>query len=234
MTFSAPPHGPMSPWSPVLFAGIAARPLPQFVLQPLLDAAVRQIHRRHPDVFARLSGLDTAVFVIDPVDLPWVVVLQADTQRPRMRLAESAADIPHTAAMRGAAAAFLALLEGTRDGDALFFSRELVIDGDTEAVVALRNALDDAEIDVAGDLLSAFGPLAGPLRRIVDRMQRNLAQVSATLTLIHDALVGPTRRAVAHQQQDLAALHGRLDALEAAAGRAHRARGDAGTARGTS
>jgi predicted lipid carrier protein YhbT len=37
------------------------------------------------------------------------------------------------------------LLEGKLDGDALFFSRDLVVDGDTEAVVMLRNIIDGAE-----------------------------------------------------------------------------------------
>jgi len=38
------------------------------------------------------------------------------------------------------------LLEGRADGDALFFSRTLTVEGDMEAVVALRNAIDGSEI----------------------------------------------------------------------------------------
>ncbi len=43
----------------------------------------------------------------------------------------------------------IGLLDGTYDGDALFFTRDLVIEGDTAAVLALRNAIEDANLDPA-------------------------------------------------------------------------------------
>ena len=43
------------------------------------------------------------------------------------------------------------------DGDALFFSRDLMIEGDTEAVVCLRNALDDMDSNVIDEAAKAFG-----------------------------------------------------------------------------
>ena len=61
----------------------------------------------------------------------------------------------------GPFAALLGMLHGTMDGDALFFSRDIIIEGDTEAVLALRNALDDAEIDILGEITASLGPL-GP------------------------------------------------------------------------
>src|SRR5690606_37921138 len=56
----------------------------------------------------------------------------------------------------------LQLLEGRIDGDALLFSRDLAVEGDMEVVVALRNALDGAGIDLVADLASLFGPFAAP------------------------------------------------------------------------
>jgi predicted lipid carrier protein YhbT len=50
------------------------------------------------------------------------------------------------------------LLEGKTDGDALFFSRELDISGDMEKVVAFRNAIENAQIDVYEDVVSFFEP----------------------------------------------------------------------------
>lgn len=68
--------------------------------------------------------------------------------------------------IRGRLAAFLAMLHGADDGDALFFSGDLAIAGDTSAVLALRNALDDAELDLTGELAALFSPpLDGWLRR---------------------------------------------------------------------
>ena len=49
------------------------------------------------------------------------------------------------------------MVDGRLDGDALFFSRDLQVSGDTEAVVSLRNALDDLEGSVADDVAAVFG-----------------------------------------------------------------------------
>ena len=62
----------------------------------------------------------------------------------------------------------LALLEGRIDGDAVFFSRSLSVTGDMEAMLALRNALDDCSFDLPRDLAAMAGPLALPFRRIAE------------------------------------------------------------------
>ena len=54
------------------------------------------------------------------------------------------------------------MIDGSLDGDALFFSRDLRVSGDTEAVVALRNALDDLQGSALDSVLEAFGPLSKP------------------------------------------------------------------------
>ena len=51
------------------------------------------------------------------------------------------------------------VLEGRLDGDALFFSRDLAIEGDTAAVVALRNAIDNEELDLVSEAMALLGPL---------------------------------------------------------------------------
>ena len=48
----------------------------------------------------------------------------------------------------------------------MFFSRDLLVEGDIEAVLALRNALDDAEIDLLSEAAAVFGPFAGTFERI--------------------------------------------------------------------
>ena len=49
------------------------------------------------------------------------------------------------------------MVDGQLDGDALFFTRKLVVEGDTEAVVCLRNAIDDVEGSIAEDTANLFG-----------------------------------------------------------------------------
>ena len=51
----------------------------------------------------------------------------------------------------------LRLIDGRMDGDAIFFSRALQIEGDTEAIVSLRNALDNIEGSLAESVAGFFG-----------------------------------------------------------------------------
>lgn len=79
---------------------------------------------------------------------------------------------PYDVAIRGRLSAFFQMMDSAQDGDALFFAGELEITGDTGAAVALRNALDDADLDLADELASF---LAAP-RAVADRMKRLVAR----------------------------------------------------------
>ena len=65
----------------------------------------------------------------------------------------------------------LDMIDGAQDGDALFFSRNLKVTGDTEAVVALRNALDDFEGSALDSVVGSFGPLAKPAALMVSGLR---------------------------------------------------------------
>ncbi|MBW7837735.1 MAG: SCP2 sterol-binding domain-containing protein [Sphingomonadales bacterium] len=132
------------------------------ILNPLLALVMTTMRRRHGAVFDRLSGLGGKRVRIEPTSLPFafLLTLAPTSAGARLRLADprDMAD----AVIRGPLAVLLDLLEGRLDGDALFFSRLLTIEGDTEVILALRNAVDGEDIDLAADLASPFGPLAGP------------------------------------------------------------------------
>ena len=55
-----------------------APPAPLFLLQPVLRRIVRRIAVDNPDMFGRLGPHYRATFVIDPVNLPFVMVLRPD------------------------------------------------------------------------------------------------------------------------------------------------------------
>lgn len=138
------------------------QPLPLLPLQLALAAVLNRVHRRNPAMFERLGEHARARFGIRPIDLPFAFVVEA--RPPRLSVVR---DLPCAidARISASAANLLALLEGRVDGDALMFSRELVVEGDVEAVLALRNAIDDAQLDLAAELSSLFGPLGSPVRR---------------------------------------------------------------------
>lgn len=178
------------PLSPVLLAGIAVSPLPPVLLQPFLDAAMAITCRCHPNLFDRLAGLAGNTFLIDPVDLPFDFLLRPAPPSLVAVVQDPRRETP-TASIHGPLLTLIQLLEGKLDGDALFFSRELIIEGDMEAVVTLRNAVDSAGIDVLDDLLSVLGPLAWPAGRIVGGAVAILARMDRDLGILRQAVLAP-------------------------------------------
>ena len=96
------------------------------------------------------------------VSLPFVLVLTPRAELPQLTLHRRHAQPPFDACIAGTLANLLEMIDGSIDGDALFFSRALRVTGDTEAVVALRNALDDFEGSALESVISSFGPLSRP------------------------------------------------------------------------
>ena len=210
------------PLSPVLIGALPLRLLPLAPLQLALNALMGVVERRHPGVFERLSGIEDPTFLIDPVDLPILFELSADADAPRLTAIERGnADASHApTTIRGPLLALLALLEGRTDGDALFFSRELVIEGDTEAVVALRNAVDDAEVDLIEDVLASIGPLAPPARQALDILGRVFARAAADLRTVQNAVLEPAQKRLESQQRGQQELERRLKEMQGRPGRA--------------
>jgi len=152
---------------------------------PALDRVVRRLAERHPRAFETLGRLRDARVLIDPVDQPAAIELLVGSEiRARIVEREGAeAD----ARVRGPLASLMDLMEGRIDGDALFFRRELKIDGDTELVVAVRNAFDGDDMDLARDLAS----LLGPLERAVDPTRRGLSRLVDVFEDARAALLEP-------------------------------------------
>jgi predicted lipid carrier protein YhbT len=215
MSPSAPHQGTVAaPLSPVLIGGMLARPLPGFVLNPLLRLALDTVVARHPAMFDRLEGLDCPLMLIDPTDLPFSLALCPDAARPSLRLARPDDDEVATASVRGPLLTLIDLMEGRLDGDAVFFSRALVIDGDTEVVVVLRNALDGEDIDLLDDILSLFGPFNPLARLLAARAEDLLGRAAADLAALRGALLDDVERASRGQAAELSRLGQRLEHLE--------------------
>ena len=133
-------------------------PLPLPLLQPPLARILRRVLRDHPGLPDRLGSSSGKAFLIDPLNLPFVFLLQPDPRRPRLRAWRRGMTPPSDTRIAGTFLTLLDLIDGELEGDALFFSRDLSVTGDTEAAVALRNALDDIDGSVADSIASALGP----------------------------------------------------------------------------
>lgn len=184
------------PLSPLLVIGLALRPVPGPALQVAASLAMAAMLRSHRSVFERLADIANPVFLIDPVDLPVSLLLDAGLPAPRLTVLREgdAPPVAPAAAIRGSLPALIELLEGRTDGDALFFSRSLAVEGDMAAVVALRNAVDGADIDLIGDLLRHLGPLGAPARRLVAGATALYRRAEADLELLRSALLAPMHR----------------------------------------
>ncbi len=137
--------------------GRVLAPLPLPLLQPLLRRIVTRTARRRPALFARLGAHKDKRFLIDPLNMPFVFILCPDPDRPRLRAYRRTHNKPYDARIAGTFLTLLTMLDGRLDGDALFFTRDLTVEGDTEAIVVLRNALDDLDGSIADDIAESFG-----------------------------------------------------------------------------
>jgi predicted lipid carrier protein YhbT len=137
-------------------------PIPLALLQPLFTRMARHVAETRPELFGRLGPHAGKRFLIDPIDLPFVLVLTPEPQLPRMTVHRRYEKLAHDACIAGNFFCLLDMIDGTADGDALFFSRDLRVSGDTEAVVALRNALDDFEGSALERAAASFGFFAAP------------------------------------------------------------------------
>lgn len=159
---------------PRIFQRLALPPLAAPALGQALTRVLRRIAQRHPAILSRLGPWQNARFLIDMTDGPVLLLIEPAARRitalPRHRRAPDS-----DAGITGSIAAFLAMLHGREDGDALFFSGALEISGDTSAVLALRNALDDAELDLTEELASWSRP---PFDRWLRRASNRLASAS--------------------------------------------------------
>lgn len=156
-----PVHLPLVPRLPAA----ALRLMPLIPASLALTGFARRIAARHPGMFRRLGEYGQKRFVLDPTDLPVSMLLEPRGGAPRLRL--SRRKLQCDARIAGPLAGLLGMVHGAYDGDALFFSRDLVIEGDTAAVLALRNAIDDAELDLAAEVQAMSGPFATRVRRLI-------------------------------------------------------------------
>ena len=146
----------------VSLPAFARRLLPPFAglpLGPLLTVSLRSLARRRPGLFERLGEHRTARYLIDPTDLSFAFLVVPDGQASVVRATTKSGAAPSDVVIRGPLLMLLGILDGTLDGDALFFHRTIAVTGRTEAVLALRNAIEDAELRPS-DLLNLRGTLA--------------------------------------------------------------------------
>jgi O2-independent ubiquinone biosynthesis accessory factor UbiT len=147
-----------------------SRPLSRVLRAPATAALVGMLDlalwRKLPaDVRGRLVGRRVEIAVTDWgfacsfTARAWGFVPRPPFARPELRIAASAHD-------------FGALAAGEEDADTLYFSRRLIVEGDTELALMVKNTLDALEVTRARALVRRAHGLARRLREMSHRRAR--------------------------------------------------------------
>ncbi len=155
------------------FPRVLLAPVPLPMIQLVLKHIVTSIAKHRPELFARLGPHKNTVFLIDPINLPFILRLHPDPQKPSLTAHRRREKQAGGARIAGSFLTLLNMIDGKLDGDALFFSRDLAVEGDTEAIVCLRNALDDMEGSIIRDIAKLFGPPGRAFLEILNKIRMN-------------------------------------------------------------
>jgi predicted lipid carrier protein YhbT len=133
---------------------------------------VKGITQRRPEFFARLGPHIGSSYALDVTELPFVLLLKPNPQKPEMTAHRRSEKIASDASISGPFMDLFKVLDGRGDSDAMFFSGNIKVSGNTEAAVCLRYALDDLEGSVIEDLLHMGGPVLMPAHLLLQRLRR--------------------------------------------------------------
>lgn len=130
-------------------------------------ALAKMLHR-HPKLLGRLGEHASRTYAFVPTDIPFefAVVPRLGAVTAWRHGSRYRSDVR----VSGPLVLLLALAEGRVDGDAEFFGRKIVIEGDMEAALALRNALENEGIDFTRDL-APDGFVRGPAEAGLARLR---------------------------------------------------------------
>ncbi|MHC8495049.1 ubiquinone anaerobic biosynthesis accessory factor UbiT [Thalassospira sp. SM2505] len=200
-------------FTPFLLASPLIRNAPKALTEQICRHAMATMHRQHKAVFERVAERESFALLIAPTDLDLKFYLKIDPEHPELRPVTNQTPEPVAARIFGPLPALLELLQGKSDGDALFFSRTLRIEGRTDLVVALRNALDGEEIDLRSAVSNSFG-IANPVARLMlglaetlyKQLQHDMNRTAATLTSSIEKRLGGLEKRASQQTEALARL----------------------------
>ncbi|CAK7192513.1 Ubiquinone biosynthesis accessory factor UbiJ [Commensalibacter sp. Nvir] len=141
---------------------VSRLPLPLFSIPAQL--AFSHVLLRHPKLFDRLGEHLKKTYAFILSDLPLCFVIKPEQKT--INVCRKGVPIIADCEIEGPFSLLLSLAEGRLDADALFFSRDILVTGDMEAMVALRNTLDDNDIDLLHDFTDICGPFAPLMEKI--------------------------------------------------------------------
>ena len=207
-------------FNPAIFLGLALSFLPQKMLEYSAQKITKNLNNLHPNLGERLSDANGKSFALVLEDMQLNAILYIDDGRISCNLLDKFVKPTADVIIQGTSTALLDLLEGRCDGDALFFSRTLNVEGDTEALLVLRNALDNEQILLRDIVCSMFGRLSGvashvatPLEKIGGKLGERFAR---DMNFLYHSAISPLVRRQTQMAENLQNLERRFEQMERA------------------
>ncbi len=208
------PHR-VPPFTPMLFAGLLMRPIPAASLKPVVKHVLVRMKKLYPEIFSRLAILENINFLIDPTDLNYRFYLSVREGEVHIEVGDNNGERPEfQASISGPMLDLVKLLEGRVDGDALFFSRTLNIEGDTEAVLTLRNAVDSADVSLV-DVLGGIVPFMKPgFDKLLTKIESFFEHFERDFGTIQRSILLPTTRQMDEVGKELDRSENRIGKMD--------------------
>lgn len=172
---------------PIPLARAAMMVMPSAFLARAVQVVVKRMERRHPKLFINMGRLDPALVHLEPTDLPHRFGLRMGQGQVAFYVVQDEVEQPD-ARVAGSLEALIDMLEGREDGDALFFSRDIQVTGNTTIIVGLRNTLDREEINLYDEVISLCGPFAGAAGVALSLADHVAKRIKARLAAVHDEM----------------------------------------------
>lgn len=209
------------PFEPSMLLGFALKPVPIHIIDRLVQKISDTIQKKHTGLFDRLSDIDHPSWLIEPLDLPYAFYLTLGEDKLLIQTYAKDDILPEaTAHIRASIENLLKMASGQSDGDALFFSRDLSISGSTEAVVALRNAMDASGINLEEEIINNLGILKPVAKKglplflsLYDKAKRDMQFIQASITT-------ELQQTIMHQNNHIARLNQEVADLKSSLGKA--------------
>lgn len=140
--------------TPYFLLGVLTKPfINMSVVQIIIDKVNAILLKNHPSMLARMAEYTPALIKVVPIDLPLTLLITLNKDNLTIKINKNN-DIAADATLSSTLKIFMQMLEGKTDGDALFFSRQLIIEGNTELIVAFRNVLEAENINLQDEIVA--------------------------------------------------------------------------------
>lgn len=185
------------------------------ILQIGIDKLTNLFVKQHPRVISKMAKFTPCRMVLIPIDMPFCFFVEFTPDDLNINIIDNNAfSGDNLTCIKSSLELFVKMLEGNLDGDALFFSRKLSIEGDTTSIVALRNILEAESINIKDDIEETLGVFS-KLFYFVNNIACGIYNdVNDNLDIVKTSIIGHVEKKVNYQASINEKQKGELKKLE--------------------